>query len=122
MDNIETALNLHEQSQSALAQGNLSEAERLCVASLEIFQRVDGENCPDAANLLNALAQIREQRGDYDGALQACRQSLAILDLIRETFTGENASAVRLQALSHIGNIQRHRAQYPEAESTLQGA
>lgn len=121
-DPTDHAVELFNQAMQSRAQGDLERAEELCAQSIEIFQNAEGENSPDAANLLNVLASMRDERGDYEGALEAAQRAINILDALGENFSGEDAARIRIEALSRLGNVQRHLARYPEAEIILKRA
>lgn len=116
------AVEVFNQAIESRAQGDLERAENLGAQAVEIFQDTEGVNSPDAANLLNVLASIRDERGDYDSALEAAQRAVNILDALGENFSGDDAAHVRLEAWSRLGNLQRHLARYPEAEIILKRA
>jgi tetratricopeptide (TPR) repeat protein len=118
-DPTDHAVELFNQAQEVRAQGDLERAESLCAQAIEIFQNVEGENSPDAANLLNALTHWREERGDYEGAIEAAQRAVNILDALGADFSSEDAACVRIEAQSNLGNLLRHLARYPDAEAIL---
>lgn len=121
-DRTDQAVELFEHALGARAQGDWARAEQLCLAAIGIFQEVEGESSPDAANLLNALTHWREERSDYQGAIDAAERATAILDALGEDFSGEDAAHLRIEALSNLGNLHRQLARYPEAETILKRA
>ena len=122
MQTIDDAIALFNAATDAQSRGALAEAERDCTKSLEIFQKLDGENCPDAVNLLITLADIQAARGESGQADASVCKALTMLDALHESFTGEDAHTLRVQALGTRGNLQRHLAHYDEAEVTLKSA
>lgn len=62
---IATACRLYEQSVAAREQGDYAQAAALAQQALEIFQKEDGPNSPDVANVLNNLGGIHEDRAEY---------------------------------------------------------
>lgn len=121
-DPTDHAVEIFNQAMDFRAQGDLERAEELCAQAIEIFQNAEGENSPDAANLLNVLASIRDERGDYEGAMDAAQRAANILDTLGENFSGDDAAHIRLEARSRLGNLERHLARYSEAEATLKRA
>ena len=121
-DPTDHAVKLFNQATEFRAQGDLERAEEFCAQAIEIFQTAEGENSPDAANLLNVLASIRDERGDYEGAINAAKRATNILDTLGENFSGDDAAHIRLEAWSRLGNLQRHLARYSEAEENLKRA
>lgn len=121
-DSTDHAVELFNQAMEFRAQGDLERAEELCAQAIGIFQNVEGENSPDGANLLNVLEAIRDERGNYDAALEAAQRAAAILDALGDDFSGEDATGVRLEAWSRLGNVYRHLAQYAKAEPLLKRA
>lgn len=121
-DPIEHAVELFNQAQEFRAQGDLGRAEKLCARAIRIFQKAEGKNSPDAANLLNVLAAIRDERGSYSRALAASRRALKILDTLGANFEGDDAAQVRLETLARLGNLHRHLAHYVAAEKFLKRA
>lgn len=102
-DPTNEAVELFNRARYARAQGDLETAETLSAQAIEMFQCAEGENSPDAANLLNALAYIRQKRGDYDGAVQAAEQSVHILGVLGAAFLGNDAALGRLEAWTRLG-------------------
>lgn len=121
-DPTDQAVEIFNQALEARAQGDLERAESLCAQAIVFFQNVEGENSPDAANLLNVLASIREERSDYEGAIEAAQRAVNILDALGEDFSGDDAAHVRIEAWSRLGNVQRHLAHYAQAEAILKRA
>ncbi len=121
-DPADLAVELFNQALESRAQGDLERAQELCVQAIVFIQNADGENSPDAANLLNVLASIRDERGDYEGAIEAAQRAVKIVDALGDDFSGDDAAHVRIEAWSRLGNLQRHLARYPEAEIILKRA
>src|SRR5258708_7688992 len=121
-DPTDHAAELFEQAMQARAQGDLTHALELCAQAIAIFQNVEGENSPDAANLLNALTHWREENGDYAGAVEAAQRATNILNALDAGFGREDAAHLRIEAWSNLGNLYRHLARYPEAETLLKRA
>ncbi len=121
-ETTEQAVELFNQAMELRAQGDLENAETFCTQAIAIFQNIDGENSPDAANLLNVLAAIRDERGDYEGAIDAAQRAVAILDALGDDFSGEDAAYLRLEAWNRLGNVHRHLAHYAQAEIILKRA
>lgn len=112
-------VDLFKRATELCALGDLAQAAAFTEQSITHFQQADGENTPNAANLLNVLASLREEQSDYAGAVAAAEQSTKIVDTLGDDFTGEDATYVRIEAWSRLGNLYRHLARYPEAEALL---
>lgn len=115
------AAQLHQEASTANQQGNIDRAEVLYVESREIFLREGGEYFVEAANIMNALALMKERHGDHYGALQAAEKAVQI---INQTSTSPNRKddEIRLQSWSIMGNIHRRLVRYEEAEQVFQRA
>ena len=89
----ERAVEFYRKACAAMELGNTDLAEVYYLQSIGCFEK--SAQPLNAANALNALAQLRRSRGDYDGALYAAKSALQIIeqcevqsadaDLIRET-------------------------------------
>lgn len=121
-DPTDAAVEIFEQALLARREGDLARAQSLCTRAIEIFQTAGGENSPDTANLLNMLAAIRNERGDYAGAIDAAQRAVNILDTLGDAFSGADAAMLRLEALGRLGDVERHLAQYALAETHLKRA
>jgi tetratricopeptide (TPR) repeat protein len=115
------ATRLHQEASTAHQQGNIDRAEVLYAESREIFLREGGEYFLEAANVMNALALLKEKHGDCDGALQVAKKAMQIMGQM-STSRNRKADEIRLQSWGIIGKIHRRLARYEEAEQVLQRA
>ena len=118
---IARATQLHCEASTANEQGNINRAEVLYTESRELFLREGGEYFMDAANIMNAVALMKEKHGDHFGALQAAEKSIRILNH-RGADASRKVDEIRLQSWIIMGNIHRRIAHYEEAEQVLQRA
>src|SRR5215216_8166418 len=116
---IERAVQLYEEASRAEEQGNVDRAEVLYLESRDFFLHEGGAHFIDAANIMNAIAFLKEKYGDYEGARRAAEESIQVLDKQSGMSTTREAHEVRLQAWGLIGNIHRHLAQYEKAEQVF---
>lgn len=119
---IECAIQLYKEALLADDQGNIERAEMLYMESRRIFEHAGGRYRLEAANIMNAIAFMKQKIEDHYGALAAAQEALKVLGPIRYTESGGNESEIRLQAWGLIGNTYRHQARYNEAEDILQRA
>jgi CHAT domain-containing protein len=99
------------------SQGKRSEAEGMYQAALEIRKEKLGENHPDTASTMNALALLYQAQGRYADAEQLCRRSLEI----RRGVLGENHRAVAYTLATLAWNL-RIQHKYAEAEQAYKRA
>src|SRR5262245_21075671 len=64
-DPLDEAVRLHDLAVSLRAEGRLREAAPLCRQALDVFESEARPNHPDIANILNELAGIYADQGDY---------------------------------------------------------
>src|SRR5688572_16500102 len=119
---IECAIQLYHEASLADEQGNIERAEMLYMESRRIFEHAGGPHRLDAANIMNAIAFMKQKIEDQHGVLAAAQEALKVLGPIRYTESGGDESEIRLQAWGLIGNTYRHQARYEEAEQILQKA
>ena len=119
---IENATMLYTEASQADQRGNFERAEMLYMESRRIFEHAGLRHRVDAANIMNAIAFMKQKFGDFTGALAAAQDGLKVLGTIRYTETGGDESEIRLQAWGVIGNTYRHLARYEEAEQILRTA
>lgn len=113
---IERAAQLREEARLAEEQGNIDRAEVSYVESNEIFLQNGDAYVMDTAVIMNAIASMKENYGDYAGALRAADKSLQILENCEDTSTSRRADGIRLQAWLIIGRIRSQVEQYNQAE------
>ena len=64
--NAGRAIELQEQAWSLQAEGKLDQALIACREALRLMEESEGPDSPDAANLLNDLAEIENDRQNFD--------------------------------------------------------
>ena len=116
---LDRAVALHAQAEALRAGGadlagkRLARARKACVTALALFERHEGPSHPDVANVLVALAEIDNDRGDYAAALASAERAVSILK--RFPMRGENATILarlRVRALDVLGAVHVSRGAY----------
>ena len=120
--NIEHAILLYNEAARAEGQGNLERAEMLYMESRRIFEYEGGAHRLDAANIMNAVAIMKQRMEDYSGAIAAAQEAHKLLGPVRLTGVGGAEAEIRLRAWNLIGNTYRLLARHAEAEQILQKA
>ncbi len=95
---IQQAVQLYENASAALERGDFTCSDALHLECIALFQQADGPLSLNAASVYTALADLRQQVGDLDGALHAASQADSILAAIGEDSPGDDpitASASR---------------------------
>jgi len=96
--------------------------------ALQLFVAAGGEDQPDVANVLNNLAGVHYDRGEYRDAEQLSAEALAIMDalfaqddLVAEADPDSLAACRRIQrgALSLYASARRAQGDYAAAEAPL---
>ena len=116
------AAELQERAWTLQSEGRLDEAFDACLAALARSEAEDGAQCPDAANLLNDLAQIERDRQRYESALAYAQKAQAIEFSLGDRFTGESAVRIRAATSSLLGELWRLRGDHARAEAHLKQA
>lgn len=119
---IDRALSLHDASSRLEEAGDLAPAADLCRQALEIFEREDGPDSPDVANLLHSLGSILEKEGDSAGAESCARRAIAIIEPLLPAFDGDEGYLILLHALGLLGTALREQGLYAEAEAPFERA
>lgn len=117
---IEQALELQSRAWALQAEGKLEDAFSACLEALQLTEQNKGANSPDAANLLNDLAEIECDRQKFQEALTCAERALAIEKTQVHLFAGETATRIRLKTLALLGELRRVQGDYASAESDLQ--
>ncbi len=117
---IARATQLNQEASTANQQGNIDRAEVLYAESREIFLRAGGEYFLEAANIMNTLALMKENYGDYYGALQAAEKAIQIIS--RMSAPNQKADEIRLRSWIIMGIIHRRLTRYEDAEQVFQRA
>ena len=119
---IDRALELQARAWTLQAEGKLEDACAACVEALQLTEKCEGSDSPDAANLLNDLAEIECDRQNFQPALAYAERALAIEKTQVNGFTGETAARIRLKTLALVGELRRVQGDYVCAENDLQDA
>jgi len=95
---IEKAVELYTRACAAEEQGELNLAEVYYLKSWVMFEKAGGRHALNAANALNALAFLREARGNYEGAMSSAKRSLRIVEDYRMQCKSSDADLIHMQA------------------------
>jgi tetratricopeptide (TPR) repeat protein len=120
--NGELAAELQEQGWSLQAEGKLEQAAAAVGKALLLLEESDEANSPDAANLLNDLAEIESERQNFQDALVLAERAHSIEDQLGDGFAGEGAAQIRARTMGLIGEICRMRGDFVRAEVSLKEA
>ena len=120
--NTERAVELQEQAWSLQAEGKLDEAATAVRNALLLLEESGEANSPDAANLLNDLAEIESERQSLQDALVVAERAHSIEGQLGDSFTGEGAAQIRARTMGLIGEICRVRGDFVRAEVSLKEA
>src|SRR5258708_21285931 len=100
---IERALELQGRAWALQAEGKLEDAFAACLEALQLTEQSEGSDSPDAANLLNDLAEIECDRQNFQPALLYAERALATERAQVNRFTGETAARIWLKTLALLG-------------------
>lgn len=107
---------LQERSWALQAQGRVDEACSACAQALALVEEA-GDGCmPDAANLLNELAELHLDQGDVGGALEHAARAKAIATRRKSPWQGEDAARIRMKTCALLGEMLRMQGRLVEAE------
>jgi tetratricopeptide (TPR) repeat protein len=120
--NAEFAVELQEQAWSLQAEGKLEEAAAAVGKALLLLEESGEANSPDAANLLNDLAEIENERQNFQDALVLAQRADSIEEQLGDFFAGEEAAQIRARTMGLIGEICRMRGDLVRAELSLKEA
>jgi tetratricopeptide (TPR) repeat protein len=119
---LERTVELQSRAWTLQAEGKLNDAFSACFEALQLTEQFLGPDSPDAANLLNDLAEIEHDRQKFQAALTCAERALAIEKTQVHLFAGETATRIRLKTLALLGALRRVQGDYARAESDLQEA
>jgi len=120
--NTDRAVELQEQAWNLQAEGKLDEAATAVRKALLLLEESGEANSPDAANLLNDLAEIESERQSFQEALALAERAQSIEDQLGDVFAGEDPAQIRARTMGLIGEICRTRGDYVRAEASLKEA
>lgn len=118
----ERAIGLQDEAWSLQAEGRLEEAVIACREALRLIEESEGPESPDAANLLNDLAEMEDERQKFPAALALAERAQTIQNLLGDRFTGEAAARIRGKTLELLGLIRCKLGDYAVAEGDLKRA
>ncbi len=99
--------------------GQLAEAATRAWHALTSFERECGPDHPDIANILNILAGIGADQGDYAEAARLAQRAAAIME---QTTGSPDLELLRIQSHRTMVGVYRTQRRYAEAESLNQRA
>jgi tetratricopeptide (TPR) repeat protein len=120
--NTDRTVELQEQAWNLQAEGKLDEAATVVREALLLLEESGEANSPDAANLVNDLAEIESERQSFQEALALAERAHSIEDQLGGFFAGEAAAQIRARTMGLIGEICRMRGDFVRAEASLQEA
>jgi tetratricopeptide (TPR) repeat protein len=118
----ELAVELQEQAWTLQTEGRLDEAATAVKKALLLLEKSGDASSPDAANLLNDLAEIESERQNFQDALLLAERAHSIEDQLGNSFAGEGAAQIRGRTMGLIGEICRVRGDFDRAEVSLKKA
>lgn len=119
-DDIDAACGLHDSAVSYRAEGKYDQAESLGLQALMIFEKAVGPKHPDVANILNNLAGIHVDRGEYAEAERLYQRSVSIMEKVSEG--DADIERLRVQSLSNLAEFYRLQGRNEAAESLFKRA
>ena len=102
---IHQAVELYNQACLAEQEGKVNLAEVYYLKSWAMFEEAGGNHYVNAANALNALAYLRQSRGDHEGALCSAKKSVQIMEAHRVEPWNSDAELVLRQAWDLINQL-----------------
>lgn len=118
----ERAAILQERAWELQAEGKLDKASAACLKALRLLDRAGESDSPDAANLLNDLAEIESERQNASAAVSWARRAQKIEHRLGNQFCGELAARIRARTSKLIGEARRAQGEYQDAETSLKAA
>ena len=102
---IHQAVELYNQACLAEQEGKANLAEVYYLKSWALFEQAGGTHYMNAAHALNALAYLRQSRGNYEGAFLSAKTSLQIIEAHPGEFTNAEAELIRMRAWELVKNL-----------------
>ena len=102
---IQQAAELYNQACLAEQEGKANLAEVYYLKSWALFEQAGDRYYINAAHALNALAYLRQSRGNYEGAFLSVKKSLEIIESHPNIFTNAEAEVIRIQAWELVKNL-----------------
>ena len=102
---IHQAIELYNQACLAEQEGKAELAEVYYLKSWTLFEQAGEKYYVNAANALNALAHLRQSRGNYEGAFLSVKKSIEIIETHANVFTHAEAEVVRMRAWELVKNL-----------------
>ncbi|HEU0029878.1 MAG TPA: serine/threonine-protein kinase [Kofleriaceae bacterium] len=93
--------------------GRFDEARAVAERSLALQQAVVGPDHPEMSTVLNTVANIAVDQGDYDAAERYYQRAHTLLEPTPGTFIGDPATAAH--AINNLGGVAFNRGHYDEA-------
>ena len=119
---VERAVESYENARRAEKRNEFNAAEIGYLKSANLFQQLGEMHFIDAAIALNALAFLREARGDHHAALCSAKHAETIMDAQEPETSGLEAQRIHLQTWALIGYLYRKMKRDEEAEKILRKA
>ncbi len=102
---VHQAIELYNQACLAEQEGKANLAEVYYLKSWTLFEQAGERYYVNAANALNALAHLRQSRGNYEGAFLSVKKSIETIEAHAGVFTHAEAEAVRMRAWDLVKNL-----------------
>jgi hypothetical protein len=102
---VHQAIELYNQACLAEQEGKANLAEVCYLKSWALFEQAGERYYVNAANALNALAYLRQSRGNYEGAFLSVKKSIEFIEAHAGVFTHAEAEAVRMRAWELVKNL-----------------
>jgi tetratricopeptide (TPR) repeat protein len=102
---IHQAIELYNQACLAEQEGKANLAEVYYLKSWALFEQAGDRYYVNATQILNALAHLRQSRGNYEGAFSCVKKAVQIIETHPGVFTNTEAEVIRMQAWELIKNL-----------------
>lgn len=108
---VHEAFELYNQACLAEQVGKADLAEVYYLKSWALFEQAGDRYYVNAANALNALAHLRQSRGNYEGAFLSVKKSVEIIEAHAGVFTSDEAEVIRMRAWELVKNLLPYQEQ-----------